>query len=169
MMMMMRSLCCVLVVGVSHAFVVPSAGSATTTRLSAMVGSTAPMGSFDPLGLMKGKSEAESNRLRECELKHGRVAMAAVLGLIVEPVVHPLASSCHVTAVTDPFRAGLDLNDAGKLQIIGFCAGVEFLAFKMKTGDKYQPGDVLGAAYLVEDDQSVEWITYQEKELNNGR
>jgi len=39
----------------------------------------------------------------------------------------------------------------------------------MKEGDKYRPGDVLGAAYFLEDETDEQWVSYQEKELNNGR
>lgn len=74
---------------------------------AAMVGSTAPLRDFDPLGFSKDKTERQLNRLRECELKHGRVSMAALLGIIVEPRFHPLADSCHITKVSDPFAAGL--------------------------------------------------------------
>ena len=65
-----------------------------------------PFGYFDPLQLSKGKTEAEMNQLREYELKHGRVAMAAVFGLIVEPYIHPLAKSCHLAHPTDPILSG---------------------------------------------------------------
>merc|ERR1719410_389129 len=104
-----------------------------------------PFGYFDPLQLSKGKTEAEMNQLREYELKHGRVAMAAVFGLIVE------------------------LNIPGKAQILGFCGGVEALNYFIKKGDKYKPGDLLGAAYYVADEEDELWVSYQEKELNNGR
>merc|ERR1712138_321210 len=70
----------------------------------------------------KGKTEAEMNQLREYELKHGRVAMAAGFGLIVEPYIHPLAKSCHLAHPTDPILSGVGLNFAGKAQILGFCA-----------------------------------------------
>lgn len=79
---------------------------------AAMVGSTAPLRDFDPLGFSKDKTERQLNRLRECELKHGRVSMAALLGIIVEPRFHPLASSCHITKVSDPFAAGLVRHDS---------------------------------------------------------
>uniref|UniRef100_A0A7S3K3Z8 Plastid light harvesting protein n=1 Tax=Aureoumbra lagunensis TaxID=44058 RepID=A0A7S3K3Z8_9STRA len=150
------------------AFLAPSSQLASPVVMKA-VGETAPLNGFDPLKLSAGKTDAQLARLRECELKHGRVAMAAMLGMLVEPVVHPLAKSCYVTQVTDPFKAGWELNFAGKMQIIGFCGGVEFLAWKMKEGDKYRPGDVLGAAYLVPDEDAEAWISYQNKELNNGR
>ncbi|KAJ8599206.1 hypothetical protein CTAYLR_006373 [Chrysophaeum taylorii] len=138
-----------------------------TTLNAELVGSTAPLGMFDPLGF--SKDEEKLKKYRECELKHGRVAMAAMLGIIVEPFFHPLASSCHVTKVTDPFAAGLELPFAGKMQILGFCAGVEFLNYKLSSGPMYKPGDLLGANYFLEDDTNPLWVSYQEKELNNGR
>jgi hypothetical protein len=128
-----------------------------------------PFGYFDPLQLSKGKTQAEMNQLREYELKHGRVAMAAVFGLIVEPWIHPLAKSCHLEHPTDPILSGVELNFAGKAQILAFCAGVEFLNYKIKDGDKYKPGDLLGANYYVADEEDEFWVSYQEKELNNGR
>lgn len=47
-------------------------------------------GFFDPLGLSKGKSPAELKKFREAELKHGRVAMLATLGFVVQESFHPL-------------------------------------------------------------------------------
>ena len=147
----------------------PARESSRTVVTAALVGVTKPMGYFDPLQLSKGKSEADMNQLREYELKHGRVAMAAVFGIIVEPRFHPLADSCHVAHPTDPILAGVELNFAGKAQILGFCAGVEALTYYIKKGDNYKPGDLLGAAYYVADEEDELWINYQEKELNNGR
>lgn len=45
---------------------------------------------FDPLGLSEGKTYRELKKFREAELKHGRVAMLAVLGTIVQENFHPL-------------------------------------------------------------------------------
>merc|ERR1711903_44495 len=61
----------------------------------------------------------EMNQLREYELKHGRVAMAAVFGLIVEPYIHPLAKSCHLAHPTDPILSGVELN-YGRLAMVAF-------------------------------------------------
>ena len=97
------------------------------------------------------------------------MAMAAVFGLIVEPYIHPLAKSCHLAHPTDPILSGVELNFAGKAQILGFCGGVEALNYFIKKGDKYKPGDLLGAAYYVADEEDELWVSYQEKELNNGR
>ena len=45
---------------------------------------------FDPLNLSEGKSARELKKYREAELKHGRVAMLAVVGTMVQENFHPL-------------------------------------------------------------------------------
>jgi len=46
-------------------------------------GVTQPFGFFDPLGFTKGKDEAGFRKLRISEIKHGRVAMMASIGLVL--------------------------------------------------------------------------------------
>ena len=41
---------------------------------------------FDPLGLSTGADPEEIKRWREAEIKHGRVAMLAALGVLVAEV-----------------------------------------------------------------------------------
>merc|ERR1719333_1794935 len=48
-----------------------------------MPGIVAPLGFFDPLGVSAGVPEGRLLFYREAELKHGRVCMLAILGLIV--------------------------------------------------------------------------------------
>lgn len=48
-----------------------------------MVGASAPLGFFDPLGLAKCSQETLNN-YREAELKHGRTAMLAVVGFLTQ-------------------------------------------------------------------------------------
>ena len=55
-----------------------------------MVGSLAPMGFFDPLGISSGKTDVELKKIRESELKHGRVAMIAALGILTAETTNPL-------------------------------------------------------------------------------
>merc|ERR1719230_2536507 len=50
------------------------------------------LGQFDPLGFLEKKDQLEVYRLREAELAHGRVAMLASLGFIVQERIHPLFS-----------------------------------------------------------------------------
>lgn len=49
-----------------------------------MPGITVPAGKFDPLGLALVGSEETLNWFRAAELKHGRVAMLASTGFIVQ-------------------------------------------------------------------------------------
>lgn len=57
---------------------------------SAIEGATAPLGVWDPLGLAEKATDLELKKYQEAELKHGRVAMAAVLGSLVAENFHPL-------------------------------------------------------------------------------
>jgi hypothetical protein len=70
-------------------------------------GAIAPTGYFDPLSLSRYKSgnsiagmsstlslstsiESELKKWREAELKHGRVAMLATIGFLIQESFHPL-------------------------------------------------------------------------------
>mmetsp|Transcript_32151 Transcript_32151/g.30647 ORF Transcript_32151/g.30647 Transcript_32151/m.30647 type:complete len:232 (+) Transcript_32151:57-752(+) len=55
-----------------------------------LAGATAPLGYFDPMGLSEGKSKQEIKKYREAELKHGRLAMVAFLGILVGENWNPL-------------------------------------------------------------------------------
>jgi light-harvesting complex I chlorophyll a/b binding protein 4 len=131
-----------------------------------VVGITAPMGYFDPLGLSKNKSDAIMMAYRESELKHGRVAMAACLGWYLNAAgVHPAFNS---ELSNNPLEAAQQLPTVGWLQFVLGCGAIEWLAEKIKERPGYKAGDLLGAAYWV-DDSDEGWVDYQNKEINNGR
>jgi hypothetical protein len=52
-------------------------------------GALPPLGYFDPLGLSKGKTSGEIKKYREAELKHGRVSMLSVLGMLTAESFNP--------------------------------------------------------------------------------
>lgn len=60
--------------------VVSTSGSAITLG---DVGTTPPLGIYDPLGIMKDASPKEYRRWQELEIKHGRLAMLAVTHVLV--------------------------------------------------------------------------------------
>lgn len=64
--------------------------AALSMSAEGLVGSLPPVGFFDPLGLSAGKSAGEIKKIREAELKHGRVAMLAFLGILVGESFNPL-------------------------------------------------------------------------------
>ncbi|CAB9502473.1 Fucoxanthin-chlorophyll a-c binding protein [Seminavis robusta] len=67
----------------------PSQKAASSTQLAggkesfgSEIGAQVPLGYWDPLGFMRDADQAEFDRMRWVELKHGRVAMLAVVGYL---------------------------------------------------------------------------------------
>jgi len=145
--------------------------TSTSTGLSSwaedtVVGVTPPAGFFDPLGLSVGKDDATMKFYREAELKHARVAMAACLGWYLNAGgIHPAFNSA---LSNDPLKAMVELPMAGWLQFVLGCGAIEWLGQQIKDRPGYEPGDLLGASYWV-DNSDEGWVSYQNKELNNGR
>lgn len=143
----------------------------STTSLAAykdeqIIGITAPVGFFDPMGLSNGKNAETMAYYRESELKHGRVCMAACLGwYITAGGTHPAFEG---KLSSDPLEAAAQLPFVGWLQFILGCGAVEWLTEQIKKRPGYVPGDVLGAAYWV-DNSDAGWVGYQNREITNGR
>ena len=55
-------------------------------------GEVAPTGYFDPLGLSNGKDAATLKQWRQAELKHGRIAMLAAVGLLTQEITSIIPS-----------------------------------------------------------------------------
>merc|ERR1711935_174500 len=167
----MKSAIVFAMVGSAAAFAPSAQQSQTQTSLAAwkdenVIGVTAPMGYFDPLGLSANKDDATMSAYREAELKHGRVAMAACLGWYLNAAgVHPAFDS---SLSNTPLEAAKQLPAVGWLQFVLGCGAIEWLAEKIKDRPGYVPGDLLGAAYWV-DNSDEGWVDYQNREINNGR
>jgi len=157
--------------GSAAAFAPASQTRTTGTALSAwkdeaVVGILPPVGFFDPLGFSANKDDKTMNYYREAELKHGRVAMAACLGWYLTAAgVHPAFNS---ELSSDPLEAAKQLAPVGWIQFVLGCGAIEWLAEQIKQRPGYQPGDLLGAAYWV-DNSDEGWVDYQNKEIQNGR
>ena len=70
----------------SAAAFAPSKVAQTPTSLSAFegeLGVQAPIGFFDPLGMLDNASQDQFDRLRFVEIKHGRIAQLAFLGNVI--------------------------------------------------------------------------------------
>lgn len=158
-------------IGSAAAFAPASQTRASSSTVSAwkddtVVGILPPVGFFDPLGFASNKGDDVMSYYRESELKHGRVAMAACLGwYITASGVHPAFNS---ELSSDPLEAAKQLPLVGWLQFFLGCGAIEWLAEKIKERPGYVPGDLLGAAYWV-DDSDEGWVDYQNKEIQNGR
>jgi hypothetical protein len=55
------------------------------------LGAQAPLGFFDPLGLVADGDQEKFDRLRGVELKHGRISMLAVVGYLVTEAGYVMA------------------------------------------------------------------------------
>jgi hypothetical protein len=175
---MKQSILLSLLAGSAAAFA-PAKQSRASTGLKAFeeeIGAQPPIGFFDPLGLLNDADEARFNRLRYVEVKHGRVAMLAVLGHIVTTgaVRLPGDIDFHGTSF-DSIPTGIAalsvVPAAGLLQMFLSVGLLELAVMKDITGDGEFVGD------FRNDYIDFGWDTFspeeQERkrgiELNNGR
>ena len=142
----------------------------------AKLGVQAPLGFFDPLGMLKDAPEAYFEDLRAKELKHGRIAQLAFLGNIVvlSGIRFPGSLSYDGPKFADLPNHGIEaiqqVPTAGLVQILMFIAAVEI-------GSSTLVGDFKGDFTGVNSDWTDRWGKLPEKtkqkkmqiELNNGR
>jgi len=131
------------------------------------LGVTAPLGFFDPLGFSKVGDEEGFRKLRAAELKHGRVAMMAAVGAVIQcPFQFPGFDKL-------PRGLGALTQEPG---IYGFVALVvvsgvfELLLWKddPKKG-VYGIGDYGNPFQFGAGDPLGESVDMKNRELNNGR
>uniref|UniRef100_A0A7S2V4L7 Uncharacterized protein n=1 Tax=Fibrocapsa japonica TaxID=94617 RepID=A0A7S2V4L7_9STRA len=170
------------VAGMASAFVpaMPVAGVTKSTSSLQMsyqneVGAQPPLGFWDPLGLLKDEPEERFNRLRYVEVKHGRIAMLAVLGHIVTSagVRLPGYLSTSENLLFADMPTGLaalsKIPVYGLAQILVFIGFLELGVMRQREGSF--PGDMTNPA------PPAAWEGYSEAtklrkraiELNNGR
>ena len=111
-------------------------------------------GLFDPFGFSKGCSDEGLQWYREAELKHGRVAMAAFVGFLINysgysfPVDLTMGGDKFSSLGTgNPFLAWDNLSDKGKWSILGFIGLLEVLGEAEKP--HYMKGGKSGTHNLV--------------------
>jgi len=136
---------------------------AVVAKIEDMVGSGLPLGYFDPLGFSKDASPETMKKFREAELKHGRVAMLACFGMITADKYHPLFGGNNSP---NPWLAATQVPKLGWLQIFTFIMFMEVIGILNSRRPDYEPGNFLGTSQWEMD---ATWVSYQTKELNNGR
>ena len=157
----------------SAAAFAPAAKTASNTALAVSeleLGSTEPLGVYDPLGWMDTQPEAFERR-RAVERKHGRIAMMAVVGTIVhnnhivfDGYISPSAGLKFADIPTG-IQGIFSVPTAGLAQIIAFCGLVEVAWW---PASKYD-GDY-GVGYFGNDILDPEEKARKlNAELNNGR
>ena len=183
---MMKGL--VLLAASCSAFLMPMHQPAQQLKASPMLdgmeGATKPFGLWDPLNLAEYGTETTVAWYRAAEIKHGRVAMAATVGWILNEmgVTFPgdVATGVPFKSLGKGVDAWVALPDYGKAQIIAFIGilelGGESISPHYLKGGKLGsvPGpfgygklwDPASFVYKVNDETKLE--AARNKELNNG-
>ena len=166
----------------SAAAFAPSHVAQTTTSLSAFegeVGVQAPLGLFDPLGLLDDADQERFDRLRYVEIKHGRIAQLAFLGNIITRAGVHLPGNIDTAgtsfdSIPDGWAAVGAIPQAGLLQIVAFVGALE-LAVMKDSANGAEPGEFPGD--FRNGALDFGWDTFDEEtklvkrgvELNQGR
>ena len=133
------------------------------------------LGFFDPLGMLNNASQSRFERLRQVEIKHGRISMLAVAGYLYTLAGNRLPGNLTLdgkkfTDIPPGLAAISALPKGGLTQIFIF---IFFLELIVRQADGYGefPGDYRNGA------ADFGWDTFDEEtklkkraiELNNGR
>merc|ERR1719502_264085 len=139
------------------------------------IGVTPPLGLFDPLGFLSRGPEVY-RRYQEIEIKHGRLAMAATLGVIVTEAgirfpgylsISQDLTFADVPGTLDGAYFGIPL--VGWVQIMALIACLDIAVFRQDPA--FPAGDVV-------QDLPIDWVRYDDPEVkafklnaerNNGR
>ena len=170
--------------GSAAAFAPAQTGQATTAlnAFESELGAQAPLGFFDPLGMLDDADQDRFDRLRYVEIKHGRIAQLAFLGQIVtRNGIHLAGDIDYSGDAFDSFPNGwaaINGPDAipgeGLGQIIAFIGALELGVMK-DSANGAEAGEFVGD--FRNGALDFGWDTFDEEtklskraiELNNGR
>jgi hypothetical protein len=106
-----------------------SRSSALKMGYETAAGVVAPLGFWDPLGLLKGAPQEEFDQLRNAEVKHGRIAMLAIVGHMVTASGTRCPGDIAFGVPYSSMKAGLAAFDTipawGIAQVIAFIGLIE--------------------------------------------
>lgn len=163
----------------SAAAFAPAKQAVKTTSLNAYedeLGAQPPLGFYDPLGMLSGPdAEAKFERLRYVELKHGRIAMLAVVGFLTNYAGIRFPGDIDFQGTSfESIPAGAAALKAvpkgGWVQIFAFVLALEFI-MRDNSGTGEFPGDFRSGTIDYGWDSFDEETKLQKRaiELNNGR
>jgi hypothetical protein len=162
----------------SAAAFAPAQQAVTSTSLASFedaLGAQAPLGFFDPLGMVADGDQEKFDRLRYVEIKHGRISMLGVVGYLVAEAGIRLPGDVDFSGlafadVPNGFAAFNTISGAGIAQVVAFIGALELGVMKDITGGEFV-GDFRNDAF------DLGWDTFDEEtklskraiELNQGR
>ena len=128
--------------------------------------------------MAKNADSKEINRLREAELKHGRVSMLAFVGILVGEAVEfstPLYGDKIVGPAIYQFQEADQLTGFGfAFFIVGLISVIEGLGVQRNWADgkvraDITPGDLNWDPLSLKPSDPAKLAALQTKEINNGR
>lgn len=135
------------------------------------IGVCAPLGFFDPLGFAPKNKRNNFKNLRAMEIKHGRIAMLATVGSVVQHFIHrpdlPEPWQTYVGPVNPVGIGALAIfyGPVGFIQLLGGLFGIFIFEFFLwLERDDRDPGDYGNPLSIPLDTPEMRL-----KELNNGR
>jgi len=157
----------------------PAQQSAKTSALSMAfeneLGAQAPLGFFDPLGLVADGDQAKFDRLRYVEIKHGRICMLGVVGYLTTAAGIRLPGDISLDGtkfsdIPSGWAGSFATPVAGALQVLAFVGFLELAVMKDITGGEF-PGDFRNGAIDFGWDSFDADTKLQKRavELNQGR
>ena len=137
--------------------------SVVTKAFETEIGTQQPLGFWDPLGLLDNADQDRFDRLREVEIKHGRISMLAVLGHITTTAGVRLGGDIdlHGTSFADipsGFAGLAAVPPFGLVQMFFAVGALELFVMKDVTGDAEFVGDFRNG-YI-----DFGWDTFTEEE-----
>mmetsp|Transcript_25279 Transcript_25279/g.55410 ORF Transcript_25279/g.55410 Transcript_25279/m.55410 type:complete len:202 (-) Transcript_25279:236-841(-) len=175
----MKSMIAATLIASAAAFAPAQDGRASSaisaTKFSDDIGAMAPLGLFDPLGLVEDGSQEKFDLLREYEITHGRVSMLAVVGYLVTAAGIRFPGAEDVPAGLKAFDYLLASKDGQNvlLQMLAFFAvativnrDAEWLDVEAEHVGDYRNG-ALDFGWDKFDDATK--LKKRTVELNNGR
>jgi len=168
----------------SAAAFAPASQKASSTKLASFedeLGAQAPLGFFDPFGMLSGDCSTERfERLRYVEIKHGRICQLAFLGQITTRAgIHLPGNIDYAGHSFDSYPNGVAalfgpdaIPTAGLVQMIAFIGVLEcaFMRDVPGTGNEFV-GDFRNGYidFGWDDFDEEEKLQKRAVELNNGR
>jgi len=163
----------------SAAAFAPASQKASSSALAAFeneLGAQPPLGFYDPLGLVADGDQENFDRLRYTEVKHGRVAMLAVVGYLVQEAGVRLPgdidySGTSFASIPNGFAAFKAIPAGGLVQLLLFVGLLEACVMTDLTGEAEFSTDFRNGAI------DYGWDTFDEEtklkkralEINQGR
>merc|ERR1712025_1519160 len=144
---------------------------------SLLAGISAPLGFFDPLGFSTTVTGGKMLFYREVELKHGRVAMLASLGILVGEQYHPLFGGDIDVPSYMAFQE-TPLQNFWPAVVAAIAIPEIFSVFQFQDPSKgetwamkedHLPGDLGFDPLALKPTDPNKFKDMQSKELNNGR